>query len=48
MRATVQPAVDGALLRHAAPVPLHVRIDFEGERLRAVAEPVSARAVASP
>lgn len=48
MRATVQPPVDGALLRHAAAVPLRVRIDVEGERLRAVAELVPARVVASP
>jgi ATP-dependent Clp protease ATP-binding subunit ClpA len=29
MQQTVQPAVDGALLRHGAPVPLRVRIDLD-------------------
>jgi hypothetical protein len=30
LRETVEPAVDGALLRHGAPVPLRVGLDVQG------------------
>jgi ATP-dependent Clp protease ATP-binding subunit ClpA len=42
MRAAVEPPVDAALLRNAAPVPLRVTIDVDGEQVRAEAVPVPA------
>jgi hypothetical protein len=43
MRSAVEPPVDVALLHNAAPVPLRVRIDVDGDRVGAEVVPVPAR-----